>query len=324
MRRWKRTLRQQISRAQERTGRRSQQVILVGRNIAGGQDRSALLGVALMLLVSVLLAVDSVLVRLLSDSVHPFIMGFTRALFGLMAVAPWLLTKRGILQSEYRFLHFFRAVLKLAALVSFFYAFALSSLADVTAIAFTSPIFVTVGAWLFLGEKLRSLRIIAVVIGFAGVIFVLRPGQGGGIPVGLIFALAGAVLTAAIQLILKPMTAKDSSDTLVAWNLILMVPIAIVPAFFVWTTPSPTEWAILAFQGVLGALSMTLATKAFSLAEASLITPFDFLRLPFVAVLGYLIFSETVPFTTWVGGAIIFLATLLMARSARARVMSQS
>lgn len=277
-----------------------------------------------MLLVSALMAVDSVLVRFLSNSVHPFVMGFTRALFGLMAVAPWLLTKRGILQSEYRFLHFFRAVLKLGALVSFFYAFALTSLADVTAIAFTSPIFVTVGAWLFLGEKLFALRVVAVAIGFAGVIFVLRPGQDSGIPVGLMFALAGAVLTAAIQLILKPMTARDSSDTLVAWNLILMVPIAVVPALFVWVTPSPTEWAILAIQGVLGALSMTLATKAFSLADASLITPFDFLRLPFVAILGFLIFSETVPVTTWIGGAVIFFATLLMARSARRRILSQS
>lgn len=301
-----------------------QQVNLVEGAKAGGPDRSALIGVGLMMLVSAFMAVDSVLVRLLSDSVHPFVMGFTRALFGLLAVAPWLLTKRGILQTHYRFLHFFRAVLKLAALVSFFYAFALASLADVTAIAFTSPIFVTIGAWLFLGERLMTLRIIAVAIGFAGVVFVLRPGQDSGIPVGLMFALAGAVLTAAIQLILKPMTARDSSETLVAWNLILMVPIAAVPAVFVWITPTPGEWAILALQGGLGALSMALATKAFSLADASLITPFDFLRLPFAAMLGFLFFSETVPFTTWIGGAVIFVATLLMARSARRRALSQS
>ena len=297
---------------------------MVGRAIAVGQDRSALLGVALMLLVSGLMAVDSVLVRLLSESVHPFVMGFTRAFFGLLAVAPWFLRKRDILQTQYRFRHFLRAVLKLAALISFFYAFAMASLADVTAIAFTSPIFVTIGAWIFLGERFVALRIVAVAIGFAGVVFVLRPGQSEGIPVGLVFALAGSVLTAAIQLILKPMTAKDSSDTLVAWNLILMVPIAAIPALFVWVTPSPMEWAILATQGALGALSMTLATKAFSLADASLITPFDFLRLPFVAILGFLFFAETVPFTTWIGGAVIFVATLLMARSARRRVLSQS
>jgi len=297
---------------------------VVGHAITGGQDRSALIGVALMLVVSGLMAVDSVLVRLLSDSVHPFIMGFTRALFGLLSVAPWLLARRGILKTEYRFRHFLRAVLKLAALVSFFYAFALASLADVTAIAFTSPIFITLGAWMFLGERLMALRIVAIAIGFAGVIIVVRPGQEAGIPIGLLFALAGAVLTAAIQLILKPMTAKDSSETLVAWNLILMVPIAAVPAFFFWSAPSLGEWGILALQGVLGALAMGLATKAFSLADASLITPFDFLRLPFVALLGFVIFSETVPATTWIGGAVIFVATLLMARSARRKALSQT
>ena len=286
--------------------------------IATLNDRSALIGVALMMLVSALMAVDSVLVRLLSPSVHPFVMGFTRALFGLLAVAPWLLTRRDILRSQYRFMHLLRASLKLGALVSFFFAFAQAPLADATAIAFTSPIFVTVGAWLLLSERLRALRVLAVAIGFAGVLFVLRPAQGSGIAPGLIFALAGAVLTAAIHLILKPMTAVDRSDTLVAWNLILTVPIAALPAFFVWTTPSPGEWAILALQGALGALSMTLVTRAFALAEASLITPFDFLRLPFVAVLGYMVFAQTVPATTWIGGGIIFVATLLMSRTARA------
>ncbi|MCP1199536.1 DMT family transporter [Notoacmeibacter sp. MSK16QG-6] len=289
------------------------------RDQTGSFDRSALIGAILMMLVSALMAVDSVLVRLVSDTVHPFMIGFTRALFGLIAVAPWLLGRPGILRSHYRFRHFFRAALKLASLVAFFYGFALATLADVTAIAFTSPFFVTLGAWMFLGETLRPARLLAIFFGFAGVLVILMPGHEQELSEGLLFALLGAVLTAAIQLILKPMTARDSSETLVAWNLILMVPIAAVPALFVWTTPSPTEWIILAIQGVIGAASMTLATKAFSLAEASLITPFDFLRLPFVAVLGYLLLAETVPQTTWIGGIVIFVSTFLMARTTRRR-----
>lgn len=283
------------------------------------QDRSALIGIGLMMLVSGLMAIDSVLVRYLSPSVHPFVMAFTRAAFGLLVVLPWIARKKGILATNYRTRHVVRAALKLVALIAFFYAFALAPLADVTAIAFTSPIFVTIGAWLFLAEAPRALRVLAVVVGFAGVLVVLRPGQEHGVPTGLLFALAGAVLTAAIQLILKPMSARDPSDTLVVWNLIISAPLAAIPALLVWSTPTPVEWAILAFQGALGAVSMFLATKAFSLAEASLITPFDFLRLPFVAGLGYVIFAQAVPATTWIGGTIIFVATLLMARSARAR-----
>ena len=294
---------------------------MVPKAWAVAQDRNALLGIALMVLVSAMMAVDSVLVRLLSPGVHPFVMGFTRALFGLAIIVPWIIRRKEILKTEYRSVHVVRAALKLAALVCFFFAFAAAPLADVTAIAFTSPIFVTLGAWIFLSESPQASRILAVVIGFAGVLVILRPGQAS-MPPGLVFALAGAVLTAAIQLILKKMAARDASETLVAWNLILTVPIAAVPALLVWSTPTPFEWAILAVQGMLGAVTMFLATRAMALAEASLITPFDFFRLPFVALLGYLIFAQAVPVSTWVGGTIIFVASLLMARSARRRILS--
>ncbi|WP_172292035.1 DMT family transporter [Pseudoruegeria sp. HB172150] len=288
------------------------------------QDHAPLLGAALMMVVSGMMAVDSIIVRYLSPDVHPFIMGFTRASFGLLVVLPWILRRRGMLKSNYRFLHFVRAALKLASLILFFIAFASAPLAEVTAIAFTSPIFVTLGAWLFLSERPNAARVAAVLLGFAGVLIVLRPGQSEEVPSGLVFAIAGAVLTAVIQLILKDMSSKDRTETLVAWNLILTAPIAAIPALFVWSNPTPTEWALLALQGVMGAFNMMLATKAFSLAEASLIAPFDFLRLPFVALLGYLIFAQSVPLSTWIGGSVIFAASLLMARSARRRVMSQT
>ncbi|MGP6086365.1 DMT family transporter [Antarctobacter jejuensis] len=280
-------------------------------------DRSELAGVSLMLLASGLGAVDAALIKLMSGGVHPFVMGFTRSLFGLLVVLPWILSRPGILKSNYRFRHVLRAALKLASLLAYFVAFATAPLANVTAIAFTAPIFVTVGAWVFLGETPRALRIAAVAIGFVGVLIVLSPGRGAGVSSGLLFALLGALLTALIQLILKPMSARDSTETLVAWNLIATVPIAAIPALFVWQTPTGTEWMLLALQGALGALAMGCVTRAFYYAEASLIGPVDFLRLPFVAVLGYFFFGQVVQMSTWIGGMVIFVATILMARSAR-------
>jgi drug/metabolite transporter (DMT)-like permease len=271
----------------------------------------------MMVAVAVFGAVDAVIVRQVSPEIHPFVIGFTRAFFGFLAFLPFLVMRPEFLQSQYRVLHVVRAALKLAALIAFFFAFAAAPLADVTAIAFAAPLFVTVGAWLFLAEPPRRLRIIAVLAGFCGVVLVLRPGQAGVFPVGLLFALVGAVLTALIQLILKPMTRHDSAETLVAWNLIVTVPIALIPAVLVWTPPSGPTWALLALQGALGALNMGLVTKAFSLAEASLLVPIEFLRLPMVAALGYVLFGQLVPLSTWAGGAIIFGATVLMARSAR-------
>lgn len=284
------------------------------RNFA--QRNKPLIAIMLMLLVSGFAAIDSAVVRHLSGGVHPFVMGFTRAVFGLLAVLPWILSRRGMLRTEYRFLHLLRAALKLASVLAFFFAFAAAPLADVTAIAFASPIFVTLGAWVFLRERPQPVRILAVTLGFAGVLIVLRPGAGD-IPIGLAYALIGAVLVAVIQLILKGMVARDRTETLVAWNLILTVPLAAIPAALVWQTPTAAEWLLLALQGALGAFAMTLATRAFALADASLIVPFDFLRLPFVAALGYVFFGQVVTATTWAGGIAIFVATLVMVNSAR-------
>ncbi len=272
-----------------------------------------------MLLVALINAVDAVIVRLLSPEVHPFVIGFTRAVFGLAIVLPWIMARPSILRSHYRVMHALRAALKLLALVAFFAAFATAPLADVTAIAFAAPIFVTIGAWIFLGESPRAIRVLAVALGFAGVILVLRPGQQDGFSTGLLLALLGAFLTAVIQLMLKPMSTRDPTETLVAWNLILTAPLAALPAIWFWAWPTAEQWALLVLQGVLGALNMGLATRAFSLAEASLIVPIDFLRLPIVAALAFTLFGEIVPFQTWIGGTVIFAATLLMVRSARRR-----
>jgi drug/metabolite transporter (DMT)-like permease len=283
------------------------------------RDKSALVAVGLMMIVAALGAIDAVIVRKVSPELHPFMIGFTRALFGCLAFLPFILMRPRILRSQFRFLHALRAALKLASLIAFFFAFAQAPLADVTAIAFAAPIFVSMGAWVFLAESPRRLRVIAVIVGFVGVLLVLRPGQGEAVPLGLLFALAGALLTAVIQLMLKPMTGRDRPETLVAWNLIVTVPIAAIPALLVWMQPDLITWGLLILQGVLGALNMGLVTKAFSMAEASLLVPIDFLRLPFVAVLGYLMFGQIVPLSTWLGGAAIFVATILMARSARVR-----
>lgn len=283
-----------------------------------GSRGTAITGMVLMLLASLCGAIDAVIVRLVTPDIDPFVMVFTRSLFGLLFFLPWLLHQPQMLNSHYRFRHILRATLKLASLIAFFSAYAMSPLADVTAIAFTTPIFVTIGAWIFLAESPRVLRIVAVVGGFTGALIVINPGHHIEAPVGLLLALLGAVLTALIQLILKPMSAKDSTETLLAWNLIITVPIAVIPAILFWTTnPTAWQWALLAAQGLIGLLAMASVTRAFALAEASLLVPLDFLRLPIVAALAFLIFDQTVPLTTWLGGALIFAASLLMAIKTR-------
>ena len=264
--------------------------LLIGNKMTRRLNRSVL-AMLLMAGMALLSAIDATIVRLLANEVHPFVIGFSRSLFGLLAVTPWIIRRVNLLESPYRWLHAVRAGLKLLALVSFFVAFATAPLADVAAISFTAPIFLALGGWLLLREPMVSSRALALLVGFGGIVLVIQPGRGP-VPAALLFALAGALLTAAIHLILKRMSLRDTTDRLVAWNLLTMVPLALVPAILFWTTPTLEQLGLLVVQGLLGALNMTLVTRALSLADVSLIAPLDFLRLPLVAGLAYLMFGE--------------------------------
>ena len=135
----------------------------------------------------------------------------------------------------------------------------------------------------------------------------------------LLFALAGAILTAASQLMLRRMAVHDTTQRLVAWNLIATVPLGVLAMLPVWVTPTGGQIALLALQGGLGALNMTLITRAFGLASASFLAPFDFLRLPVVAFFAFLLFGEVAPVETWIGAAIICAAALFSTGSTHFR-----
>jgi len=266
----------------------------------------------LMIVVAVLSGIDSVIVRWLATELHPFVIVFFRSLFGLLFVLPWILRNRSMLNSHYRYLHILRAGLKMLSMAAFFTAIALVALADVTVIAFTTPIFVTLGAWCFLGEHPAPRRMLAVLLGFAGVLFVLQPGESQW-STPLLFAVVGALLAAVIQLMLKVMSAQDSTDTLVVWNLIAIVPLAAIPLYWFWSAPTLDQYVLLALQGAIGVCNMAAMTRALGLAQASFVAPLDFLRLPFVALLGYLFFAEIPDKGTLIGAIVIFLSLLLLA-----------
>jgi len=278
------------------------------------RDSSALLGVLLMLLVALMSAADAVVVRLLAGEIHPFVIGFTRVSFGLLAMLPWILRRPEMLRTRRIDMHVVRAALKLGSLVALFAALAGAPLASVTAIGFAAPIFVSVGAWFLLSEQPQPLRILAAVLGFIGVVTILWPAMhGGAAGVALWLALLSALLTATIQLILKVLGRAERAETLVAWNLIASVPLALGPALWFWTQPSASQWALLAFQGALGALNQGCVTRALQLADASLVAPIDFLRLPLVAALAYFFFGEVAMLATWIGASFIVVAVVLMA-----------
>lgn len=285
--------------------------------MVGAQPRSGRVmpAVALAAGGAALAALDAAIVRALDGGVHPFVIGFFRAAFGALAVLPLVVWRPDLLKTGFPIAqHAIRAGLKLLALVAFFAAFARGPLSDVTAIAFTSPVFVVIGAALMLGERLGVWRIAALAAGLAGALLIVGPG-GSGLSLAMAFALSGAVMQAVIQLMLKSMSSGDRTATLVIWNLFLTVPLALVLALPVWTTPDAGQLGLLALQGVLGAACMALMTQAFGMADASIIAPVDFLRLPLVALLAYALFDEIARPSTLLGGAMICAAALIASRA---------
>jgi drug/metabolite transporter (DMT)-like permease len=157
-----------------------------------------LVGAALMLLTAVVQVVDSIVVRYLAEELHPLEIVFFRNLFSLLALAPLLSRQERSLRANGLWpLHATRAVLKIAALTAAFAAISLLPLSVFTAIAFTTPLFVALGATLFLGEPLRPSRMAAILAGFVGVVVVLRPTEA---PVGLgaLLALGAAAALAVV------------------------------------------------------------------------------------------------------------------------------
>jgi drug/metabolite transporter (DMT)-like permease len=205
----------------------------------------------------------------------------------------------------------------LLGMVCYFLALVYLPIADVTALAFSKPLFATVGAALILHEIVRARRWSAVVLGFIGVLIVLQPGTQTISPYAAL-VLLGALLGAATSLMIKSLTATEGVATIVWYQALFATVLALPLCLLQWRTPDLAGWLLLLAIGGLGTLSWLTMTRAFFLADASAVVPFEFLRLPFAALVAYLWFAEVPSLWTWIGGALIFGATVYIAeREAR-------
>ena len=254
------------------------------------------------------------IIRHVSADIHPFEIAFFRAFFGLILMAPWFL-RLGVasVRSRRVGMHFCRALFMLGAAMTWFTAISLMPIAEVTALTFTTPLFASLGAALFLAEKVGLRRSVAIGVGFAGAMIILRPGVEA-LTMPAMAALASAVFGAVGMLIVKSLSRTESPATIVIYVGLLLTPLSLVPALFVWTTPSLETLAWLAALGLVANLGHMSFARAMASADATAILPFDFLKLFFTATLGYLLFSEAPDVWTWIGATVIFGAVLYTAR----------
>jgi len=238
---------------------------------------------------------------------------FFRNAFGLLALLPMLLRPgRAPLKTQQLPRYFVRSAIGLGSMLCAFWALGHLPLAQAVSLSYSTPLFVTIAAVLWLGETVRVRRWAAVVVGFIGVLVIVRPGTAG-FTAGSLVAVAAAVLSSLVAIQIKQLTRVDSADTVVLYTYVFWVPLSLVPALFVWVWPTGSAWLWLLATGVLGTIGQLLWTRALRLGEVSALTPISFLQLPLVTLFGWLLFNESVDRWTIMGAGIILAANAYIA-----------
>jgi drug/metabolite transporter (DMT)-like permease len=250
-------------------------------------------------------SVMNYLVRLAAEELNPIEIAFFRNLFALAFMLPWLARVGLSGLATRRFpTHAWRALIGLAAMFCWFYSVALMPMAEAVSLNFTVPLFATAGAAMILGETVRARRWTATAIGFLGVLVILRPGFTEVTALTALPILA-ALFMAASSLLVKSLSETESPNAIVFYMNLIVTPLSLIPALFVWQWPSWTVLGYLALLGMLAAVAHLALTRAYTKADASAIMPFDYTRLPFVAAIAFVAFGEVPDLWTWAGAGII-------------------
>ena len=270
--------------------------------------------VLLMICASATISVLWALLRWGAEAMHPVYMVFWRSLFGAVVLVP-LFLRSGVAQLRTRRLplHFLRSACSLFAMVGIFYSIAHVPLAQGMAVNYSAPLFATIGAAILLGETLHRRRIVAVLIGFLGMLVVVRPGFAD-IHIGILAALMGAVAMAGSLLCVKKLSATEPTQVIIFHGNTLCLPISLALALTYWQPMTWHDAGVMAIIGVVSSTAQWFLAKALSMADAGAVLPLDFLRLVFVTILGVALFHETPDLFTMLGAGLILISVVYIAR----------
>ncbi len=206
--------------------------------------------------------------------------------------------------------HTARNAVHYAAQYGWFVALTMIPLAHVVSIEFTMPIWSAALAVVFLGERMSGLKWMAVLLGLVGVAVIVRP-SGGEVNVGQMIALAAALGFAVSVVLVKSLTRTDAAVTISFWMLVVQSVIGLVPALLVWQWPSAQVWGWVVVIAFCGTYSHYCFARAMQHADATVVVPMDFLRVPLTALVGWLMYKEGLDLFTLLGIALILAANLL-------------
>jgi drug/metabolite transporter (DMT)-like permease len=277
-------------------------------------QRSQHLRAALLMLGStVFFGLMAVMIKLASATLHTFEIAFFRNFFGLMAALPLLMLHGpGLLRTTQLPRYVVRCAIGIVSMMAGFWAIGHLPLAQAVALSYTTPIFVTIAAVMFLHEQVRARRWAAVALGFVGVVIIVRPGSDS-FSVGTLVALAAAVLSGIVSVQIKQLSRTEPADRIVLFTTMLWVPMSLLPALTVWEWPQGIVWLWVIAAGVFGTSGHMLWTRALKLGDVSALTPISFMQLPLVAIAGWLLFQEPLDRWTALGAGVIFAANAYIA-----------
>ncbi len=277
-------------------------------------------GALLMLGATALFTVMSAIIKGVSDHIHFIEIMFFRSAFALPVMVVIAARGRdwGLLRTKRFPQHIVRAFTGTMAQGCSFYALTVLPLAEQTALTYTTPLFVTLLSIPFLGEKVGIHRWSAVLLGFTGILVIaLGKGafQGGGMPdtviaVGMAVAVAQGVWSAATTLLVRSLSATESSATIVLWQSLLMTTFTLVALPFIWTTPGLWEVLLLVLVGLIGGVAQVMLTEAYASAQVSALGPYSYTSILWSVGIGWVAFSDAPGWSTLLGAALIVVSGL--------------
>ena len=274
-------------------------------------------GIIFMLLTCVIVTTNAILIKTLGQELNTFQVVMLRCFFTLMITLTFNFhLGKTLFRTNRPKMMAYRSTLTFTVVVANFFAISHLPLIEVTALLFSKPLFLIVLAAVFMGERIRIFRTSATIVGFIGILIILHPWDTA-ISVGLKFAHFAALIAAfsmsVLAILSRIMTKDHNPTTLVFYANAGTVLLCMVPALYFWTTPSWCQLIFIAGLGITTFCAQYCMISAYKYAEVTVVTPFEYIRIIFAAIVGYFIFSEIPDTWTIWGGTLVCASTLFIA-----------
>ena len=251
-------------------------------------------------------------IKLAQEELNVFTAGFLRFFFGFLIITPYILkTKFEVFSTKNLKIHVLRSALNLPAMLLGFAALAMLPLEKMTAIHFIVPIIVTILAVIFLKEKIYLYRSIALVMGFLGMLIILRPGIID-ISIGIYMALISSLIWSVVIILTKKVSKDDSAITILSHQYVYMSLFSFPLVIYFWDQPSLKTIIFILCAAMSGTILHIALNHAYKLVDVTMTQPYSFLGLVVSSIIGYFVFSDKPDFYTWLGASVIFCGVLLI------------